>query len=70
MPEHTCSIHKDSGLLHVLDVREGKDSSAVKAIGVPTQSVFVGLFLLLLLVVFFPAQQLNLQMYFIHMAMN
>lgn len=71
--QHTFSIHtanKDSEVLHVLDVREGKDSSAVKAISLPAQTVFVGLLFLLLLVLFFPVQQLKLQMYFIYMAMN
>lgn len=60
--QHTFKTHtakKGSGALHVLDVREGKDSSAVKAVGVPTQPVFVGL-LLLVLVLFFPVQQLKL----------
>lgn len=42
----------------MLDVREGEDSSAVKAVSVPAQSVFIGL--LLLLVLFFPVQQLKL----------
>lgn len=54
--QHTFGIHtasKDSGVLHVLDVREGKDSSAIKAVRVPAHSVFIGLFLLLLLL-FFP----------------
>lgn len=63
--EHTFGIHttnKDSGILHVLDVREGKDGSAIKAVGVPAQYVVVGLLLLLFL--FFPVQQLELQINF------
>lgn len=68
--QRTFSIHtlNTQKFLHVLDVREGKDSSAVEAVSVPAQSVFIGL-LLLLLVLFFPVQQLKLvfikKMYFI-----
>lgn len=54
----------------MLDIREGKDSRAVKAIGVLAQAVFVGL-LLLLLILFIPEQKLNISNVFnTYMARN
>lgn len=58
---HTNTDHQPQRCLHVVDVREGKDSVSIKAICVPAQPVLVGLLLLRLLFLFFPVQQLERQ---------